>query len=1161
MLENTHFTNVNGNAPISWSKTGDLQFSTGTTVANGVVVAKNAIGDNTYVMKITGEPNVLNAITQTVSVEGNPDDTYILSGWAKADAVNSTFHTELTKGKDTETTDDDEYGETALFEIGVRVNYSVSDGTTDYEYKPSAKFNTTISDWQCASIPIVLKYTGDGESDKTYTPTSIRIILKYKNQENTAYFDKIMLVKDSASSYTYDKDGNLVSASSNSEQKANMEYDNNNLTSYTDSAGFKTELTYDDNNNINYTKSEKGVYTNYDYDDKGNVTSSDIRNKGKIADATAVIKTTNDYSYSKPLDGATINAGAYKTRSADQNGNITHYTSDYATGTPTKVTDAKGVETTYEYYSTRNNKAFGKQKSVATGDSKVTYNYNTNQQLKSIVFGNTAKETYYFDYDEFGNIKETRVGSQYLSRNTYEENNGALKKTLYGNGDSRRYSYNNLGQKMVDYVSDNGTETKAYSWAYNSAGTNIRHTDYLIGIQYLFDYDSLGRLSKEEAKDINTGEYVGSTEYGYDIRNNLTNLITNYGGKARNQQYFHSKVAESSKSDDYAKDNLPTMYKLYDDRYAVYSYDSLNRLNQRKFKLKDDAALYYNYIYKSSDRNSEDSDKYQTSQVYKEFIGNDAYGYRYDALGNITSIRKATRTGADNSTTHTSAVDYASYTYDDLGQLKRENNVTNNKTSIWIYDELGNITERREYPYTTGDATRTKTVTYHYKKDGIVYEENTEAVSSYSSWNNLLLAVDLNGNGKVSDSETIKYDKIGNPLKYLGAELAWNGRQLTSYSKGDNAISYTYDANGTRTSKTVNGVTSKYFYVNGQLHYEERGNTKLYFYYDSNGYLTGIEYNDINYYPATNLKGDVVAIYNNLGECVARYEYDAWGNVISVIDCDYYDKKIEKNIEKNITNDTSSTDIAMVNPIRYRGYYYDVETKLYYLQSRYYNPEVGRFLNSDNISDNGAGVLGYNTFIYCANDPVNATDPSGHWIIKNAIKWVATKIKSAADSVEKTLSKINLTYSRGISGNASPGIWNFNVQVGFSIDTKGNVGLQCTVAGGVTSSDTPSASVGKYEMVTNAPNIDKLEGAGYQFGGSFNAPLPAPISISGGGEFNVIPDEKLNKHYYGVTRFVGIAPPKKSAEGHVEWGETYPTFVDFNVFDTVDSVCVKIMEW
>ena len=91
------------------------------------------------------------------------------------------------------------------------------------------------------------------------------------------------------------------------------------------------------------------------------------------------------------------------------------------------------------------------------------------------------------------------------------------------------------------------------------------------GLQYFFDYDSLGRISKEETKDFNTGAFVGSTEYGYDVRNNLTNLITNYGGKANKQQYFYSEVSQNSNSGSYEKDNLPTMYKLYDSRYVSSS--------------------------------------------------------------------------------------------------------------------------------------------------------------------------------------------------------------------------------------------------------------------------------------------------------------------------------------------------------------------------------------------------------------------------------------------------------------------------------------------------------------------------------------------------------------------------------------------------------------
>ena len=467
--------------------------------------------------------------------------------------------------------------------------------------------------------------------------------------------------------------------------------------------------------------------------------------------------------------------------------------------------------------------------------------------------------------------------------------------------------------------------------------------------------------------------FVGFSEYGYDIRNNLTKLITNYGGKANKQQYFYSAVDESSKSGDYAKDNLPTMYKLNDECYALYAYASLNRYNERKLVLGANTNLYYNYVYRLSDRNASGESKYRTTQVEEEYIGNDVYIYGYDVLGNITSIKTATRSGTANETSHSEAQDYVTYSYDKLGQLKRENLVGKN-TTVWDYDDLGNITAKNEYAYTTdvdlAGKTATKTVTYYYKEDDIPYEIEPETTKTYSSWNNLLLAVNLDGSEKVSNDELIEYDEIGNPKKYLGASLSWNGRQLTSYSTDDKTITYTYDSNGLRTSKTIkNGVKSEYFYVNGQLHYEERSNgTKLYFFYDSNGYLTGIEYNNTMYYPATNLKGDVVGIYNNLGEYIAKYEYDAWGKVIAVTDA-------------NDVEITDQTHIAHINPIRYRGYYYDSETKWYYLQSRYYNPEVGRFLNSDSISDSGAGVLGFNTFIYCANNPVNATDPSGHFVI------------------------------------------------------------------------------------------------------------------------------------------------------------------------------------
>ena len=955
MLENSHFTILSsGCEPESWAGTSQFEFSTGSTVTNGVKRTQTATGSYTNAVIITGSADVEKGVTQTVAVEGNPDDTYILSGWAKGYPLNSTFHL---NNKDEEI---------ATFEIAVKVNYSATDGTNPSQFKTPASFNTTITDWQCASVPISLKYTG-GEDGVTYTPTSIKIIPRYHNQENYVYFDKIMLVKDAASSYTYDKEGNLVSASSNSEQKESMKYDDkNNLTSYTDTAGYKTTLTYEDNNNLNYTKSAKGVYTNYDYDAYGNVTSTDARNKGKIAEATSVIKTTAEYSTKKTAGSVTINAGAYKTKVFDQNGNATTYNIDTKTGALTSVTDAKDVTTTYEYYPTTNEKAFGKQKSVSIENSKVTYEYNGKEQLEKIIFGSSPKEEYSFVYDSFGNVTKTKVGSQELSTNTFASNNGVLEKTTYGNGDIRRFTYNDLGQQTEVYGTDAHSASTAerllYSWTYNDSGVALSHTDHVNGFKYIGDYDSIGRLSKELVQNSSDSSFVGFSEYGYDIRNNLTKLITNYGGKANKQQYFYSAVDESSKSGDYAKDNLPTMYKLNDECYALYAYASLNRYNERKLVLGANTNLYYNYVYRLSDRNASGESKYRTTQVEEEYIGNDVYIYGYDVLGNITSIKTATRSGTANETSHSEAQDYVTYSYDKLGQLKRENLVGKN-TTVWDYDDLGNITAKNEYAYTTdvdlAGKTATKTVTYYYKEDDIPYEIEPETTKTYSSWNNLLLAVNLDGSEKVSNDELIEYDEIGNPKKYLGASLSWNGRQLTSYSTDDKTITYTYDSNGLRASKTVNGVTSKYFYVNGQLHYEERSDgTKLYFFYDSTGALTSIEYNNTNYYPATNLKGDVVAIYNSSGVCVARYEYDAWGNIIDVVD-------------------NSGVNIAGINPIRYRGYYYDTETELYYLQSRYYNAEVGRFLNADGYLTTGQGVLSYNMFAYCQNNPVMFSDPSG----------------------------------------------------------------------------------------------------------------------------------------------------------------------------------------
>ena len=156
----------------------------------------------------------------------------------------------------------------------------------------------------------------------------------------------------------------------------------------------------------------------------------------------------------------------------------------------------------------------------------------------------------------------------------------------------------------------------------------------------------------------------------------------------------------------------------------------------------------------------------------------------------------------------------------------------------------------------------------------------------------------------------------------------------------------------------------------------------LMFLHDEKGAIVGIGVKNAgdarftHYYYAKNLQGDVVAIYRSdyteakgyYPTLVASYEYDPWGKVTSV----------KGSSGAILSLEAYPNHIAHVNPIRYRGYYYDNETGFYYLQSRYYDPAISRFINADSYGSTGQGFLGTNMFAYCNNNPVNYTDPTGH---------------------------------------------------------------------------------------------------------------------------------------------------------------------------------------
>ena len=215
--------------------------------------------------------------------------------------------------------------------------------------------------------------------------------------------------------------------------------------------------------------------------------------------------------------------------------------------------------------------------------------------------------------------------------------------------------------------------------------------------------------------------------------------------------------------------------------------------------------------------------------------------------------------------------------------------------------------------------------------------------------------------------------------------LNWTaGRQLSSLYANNTAISYTYTPGGTRTSKTVGGVKTEYLLDGGLIMQQKTGSKILNFYYDSAGQVVSLGYKasassaEIFYFVSRNLQGDVVSIYNSSdSSLVGTYTYDSWGRLV---DPAVFPVGTTVSGGTGISLASYKGDqigIMAMNPFRYRGYYYDNETGFYYLNSRYYDPEVKRFINADGLISTGQGVTGYNMFAYCNNNPVNMVDPSG----------------------------------------------------------------------------------------------------------------------------------------------------------------------------------------
>ena len=226
--------------------------------------------------------------------------------------------------------------------------------------------------------------------------------------------------------------------------------------------------------------------------------------------------------------------------------------------------------------------------------------------------------------------------------------------------------------------------------------------------------------------------------------------------------------------------------------------------------------------------------------------------------------------------------------------------------------------------------------------------------------------------------QTITYDAMGNPLSYRGKTMEWEqGRRLKKITGTNLTQTNSYDNDGIRTKKVVNGVTTE-FYTSGSaiLAQKSSDGTRLDFLYDDKGNLFAMEYAGERYFYQKNLQGDITGLIDSTGTEVVTYTYDTWGKLLS-------------------KTDGSGNGLAEKNPFRYRGYYYDAEVSLYYVSSRYYDPETRRFVNADDVkvlTVEPGEMTEKNLYAYCNNNPVNFQDKEGEFALAAEGVWLTANI-------------------------------------------------------------------------------------------------------------------------------------------------------------------------
>lgn len=488
---------------------------------------------------------------------------------------------------------------------------------------------------------------------------------------------------------------------------------------------------------------------------------------------------------------------------------------------------------------------------------------------------------------------------------TYVPNyNGIIDNATDRNGNITTNTYDSLARLLTTEVVSTDEKTDRHTFTYNKLGQQISADDIT------YEYDNLGQLVKESDSFNDTVK-----EYTYDeAGNRKTFQLTVNGVVQMSLQYSYTKLnlldnirglRDNSVIEQYTYDNngnLLTKYTPASKIKTTYSYNKAGQVKEVVITARDGMLTVGRYRYDYYVNGSQSEKKADVNQT-----GEKTTQYTYDGLGCLTKEQNGTEVTA--------------YQYD-AGGNRKQMSVTGTEapfTTNYAYDKNNRLLSETKVLEQQTELTQ-----YQYDPNGNMISKMGSMIASPSG----AQGVSISENGANTTAGIYEYNGLN---------------RLTSLFEDRTTASYAYNVYGLRTSKTVNGKTTKYIWdgINIIAEADESGNVTSK-YYRGMGLVYGEQGGEKQYY-LTNAHGDVDMLVDSAGNITKTYTYDAFGN------------------EQN-------KDEADTNPFRYCGEYYDEETDNIYLRARYYLPGTGRFITEDPIKD------GLNWYSYCSGNPVNAFD-------------------------------------------------------------------------------------------------------------------------------------------------------------------------------------------